>query len=123
MFRWNGRQWVQLSAPYGPETVLAPVQLVAAAAPAAPAVVAFQAPVPAARVEPQPEWLPAAPQAPPPPAFVPEPEPAPAWAPPPPQQSKLLVYLAAGLVVVLLGAGGWVVRGQMLARLAHSVRV
>jgi len=116
MFRWNGRQWVQLSAPYGPEAMPAPVQLVAAAAPAAPAVVASVTPLPAVHVERPPEWLPAAPQAAPPPPFVPEPEPAPAWAPPPPRQSKLLLYLAGGLVVVLLGAGGWVVRGQILAQ-------
>ena len=116
MFRWNGSQWVQLTSPFGQEALAAPVPVIAAVAPAAPLAVEaagpFQAAPPAAR----PDWLPAAPQAAPPaPAFVPEPEPAPAWAPPAPPQSRLLIYISAALVVAVLGAGGWLVRGQMLA--------
>jgi hypothetical protein len=68
----------------------------------------------AAQAAPLPEWLPAAAPA-AAPAFAPEPEPVPAWAPPPPKQSKLLVYMGAALVVALLGAGGYVVRGQLIA--------
>jgi len=120
MFRWNGQAWTQLTAPYGPEAAPAPVPMVAAVAAAAPVLVAPQAPVPvAAHVEYRPEWLPAAPLA-PPPAVVSEPEPAPAWAPPP-RQSKLLVYFVGALVgALLLGGGGWVVRGQLMAHQADG---
>ena len=113
MFRWNGRQWMQLSAPYGPEAMPA-LSAMVVATPAGPAAVQ------AVHGEPRPDWLPAEPAAPPPPppapaAFIPEPEQAPPWAQQPPRQSKMLVYASVALVIAVLSAGGWIVRGQILA--------
>lgn len=115
MFRWNGRQWVQLAEPYGREKI--PVAA-PAAVPAAPA-----APPPPAVIEPHPDWLPSPPAAPPPPpplAFVPEPDPVPAWAPPARPQSRLVLYISAGLLLVVIGTAGWLVRGQMVANQGNA---
>src|SRR5712664_3718544 len=121
MQRWNGHEWIQLATPFEqpPATPVAPV-------PVAPAPVAPVAAPEAAK----PEWLDQAPAwlASPPGASAPQPPPpvveqpaAPAsWAGPAPRRSRKMIYGTALLLIAVLGFGGWVVRDQVLASLAHN---
>lgn len=121
MQRWNGQQWIQLATPFDqpPPTPVAPV-----AVPPTPVAPVFAPPAAA-----KPEWLDQAPAwlESPPAAGVPQPLPpvveqpaaAPLWAPAP-RRSRTMIYGTALILVAVLGFGGWVARGQLLASLAGN---
>ena len=71
-----------------------------------------------------PAWLaqpPAAPApAPPMPQVGDAPQQAPAWSTPPPRSSRLWIYLAGALALILIVGGGIYVRGQILAMQAAN---
>lgn len=111
MQRWNGQQWIPLSAPFGQPAPVAPVA----------------APPPAvekpAWLDQAPTWLagpPAAPAPQTPPAVVEQPAAARAWEGLARPRSRTMIYGTALLLIAVLGFGGWVARGQLLASLASN---
>ena len=102
---WDGQAWQPVRAPQPPQPAPAP------------------APAPAAAAASKPEWLDQAPSwlaeppgvaAPaPPPAAVAEPAPAPMWQTPPGSGRSPVVYIAAALLIAVIGLGAFVVRGQL----------
>jgi hypothetical protein len=110
MHRWNGQQWIPLATPFD-QPPPAPVAPLTAPPPEKPA-----------WLDQAPEWL-----ASPPGAAAPEPpqpvmeQPAPAaWTGTARPRSRAMIYGTALLLIAVVGFGGWVVRGQLLASQASN---
>lgn len=109
MQRWNGQEWIPLMSPFG-EARPAPVAPLAAPPPQKPAWL-DQAPAWLA----EPPGVPASAQ----PAPVQQ-EPAPVWSGQAPPRSRTMIYGTALLLIAVLGFGGWVARGQLMASFASN---